>query len=60
MQNTGSLTEYQLTVTAAALGPPPGGPVGNPTSVPTLDKLGLLALLLGMGLIAVRALRSGG
>jgi hypothetical protein len=60
MQNTGSVTEYQLTVTAAAVGPPPGGPVGNATSVPTLDKLGLLALLLGMGLIAVRALRSGG
>ncbi len=60
MQNTGSITDYQLTVTAAAVGPPPGGPVGNATPVPTLDKLGLLALLLGMGLIAVRALRSGG
>ena len=60
MQNTGSVTEYQLTVTAVAMGPPPGGPVGNSTPVPALDKLGLLALLLGMGMIAVRALRSGG
>ena len=59
MQNTGSITEYQLTVTAAAVGPPPG-PVGSATPVPTLDRLGLLALLLGVGLIAVRALRSGG
>jgi hypothetical protein len=57
MQNTGSVTEYQLTVTAVA--PPPTGPVGNATPVPTLDRLGLLALLLGMGLIAARALRSG-
>lgn len=60
MQNTGSVTDYQLTVTAVAVGPPPVGPVGNATPVPTLDRLGLLALLLGMGLIAVRALRSGG
>jgi hypothetical protein len=60
MQNTGSVTEYQLTVTAVAVGPPPVGPAGDATPVPTLDRLGLLALLLGMGLIAVRALRSGG
>jgi hypothetical protein len=58
MQNTGSVTEYQLTVTAEAVAPPTG-PAGTATPVPTLDKLGLLALLLGMGLIAVRALRSG-
>ncbi len=59
MQNTGSVTEYQLSVTAVSLAPPPNGPAGSATPVPTLDRLGLLALLLGMGLIAVRALRSG-
>lgn len=60
LQNTGSETEYTLNVTAAAAAPPAPPPSTPRTSpVPGLGPLGLLALLLGVGLIAGRALRSG-
>lgn len=59
-QNTGSVTEYQLTVTAQAAAAPPTAPVQRTAPVPTLGKLGLLALLLGVGWVAARAFRSAG
>ncbi|MEE4174113.1 MAG: hypothetical protein V2I57_07665 [Xanthomonadales bacterium] len=60
VQNTGSVTDYEFTVTAAAVAPPPPTSSEPRTAaVPALDSLGLLALLLGVGLVAGRALRNG-
>ncbi len=55
LQNTGSVTDYQLTVVAAAVAVPPA--VVAP--VPTLGPLGLPLLLLTVVLVALPRLRAG-
>lgn len=55
IQNTGSLTDYALTIQAAAVAPPP--PPRSTQPVPALGPIGMLLFLAGMVLAGVRALR---
>jgi hypothetical protein len=58
LQNTGSVTEYTLTVQASVAAAPP--PVASRTEpVPGPGLLALMGLLLGVSLIGARALRHG-
>lgn len=59
IQNTGSITEYELTFVAEAVqAPPPPPPTQRPAQpVPTIGPLGWLFLLSGILLLARGALR---
>lgn len=58
LQNTGSVTDYEITVEASApVAPPPPAPTPGAVAVPGLGFTGMLALLLGVLLIAGLSLR---
>lgn len=56
LQNTGSVTDYALTIQAAAPAPPPASP-SRTQPVPALGPLGILLFLVAMVVVGVRAFR---